>query len=215
MTLHFAGLVWGPWSGYVYFMNNKPSTSSPLSLPSPWIVAHADLIPEGSQVLDLAAGKGRHSHYFLQRGAKVTAVDLDCTWLSKTLKSRALTLLEANLESAPWPFKAQSFDAVIVTNYLWRPLFPSIQDVIVPGGILLYETFAVGNEAYGKPSDPDFLLNPGELRDTFKEAFTVLAFEETLDLNATKSTTKKSSNPAVRQRIAARKSTAKIAHHTT
>lgn len=166
------------------------------AVPSPWIITHANLVAGGARVLDLAAGKGRHSRLFLDQGTRVTAVDLDCSALKENIQSSDLTVIETDLEKDPWPFEEKSFDTVVVTNYLWRPLFGSIGDVLVPGGILLYETFALGNEAYGKPSNPEFLLRPGELKDAFERTFEILAFEEALD---------EKPHPSVRQRLAARK----------
>ena len=128
---------------------------------SPWVERWAHLVPADATVLDVACGHGRHSRFFAQRGSRVTAVDRNAEALA-SLTSVAQTV-EADIENGPWPFLGQTFDAVVVTNYLWRPLLPAILDCVAPGGVLLYETFAAGNEAFGKPSRPDFLLQPGEL----------------------------------------------------
>jgi SAM-dependent methyltransferase len=126
-------------------------------------------VKESGTVLDVACGLGRHTRWFLARGHRVFAVDrsaeaidgvraLAPSGIGERLETRV-----ADLESGPWPFAGQRFDAVVVTNYLWRPLLPVIVDSVAPGGALIYETFAAGNEAYGKPSRADFLLQSGEL----------------------------------------------------
>jgi SAM-dependent methyltransferase len=142
---------------------------------SPWIQRWTHLVPAGAAVLDLACGRGRHARWFAQRGHPVTAVDRDGEALA-TLQGVAETL-EADLENGPWPFPGRQFAAVIVTNYLWRPLFPQLLASVAPGGVLLHETFAQGNETVGKPSRPDFLLKPGELLDAYRE-LRVVAFED-------------------------------------
>jgi len=143
--------------------------------PSPWIVRWAPAIAAGGSVLDLACGSGRHVRYLAGRGLRVTAVDRDREAIERC--HGAAERVQADLESAPWPLQGRRFDAVIVTNYLWRALMPHIVDSIGPGGLLLYETFALGNERFGKPSNPDFLLRPGELL-THVNALHVLAFED-------------------------------------
>ena len=129
--------------------------------PSPWVVRWAHLVPAGGAVLDLACGRGRHLRWFAQRGHPVTGVDRDAGALS-ALDSVGETI-EADIENGPWPLAGRQFAAVIVTNYLWRPLFPRIAEAVAPGGLLIHETFAQGNETVGKPSRPDFLLAHGEL----------------------------------------------------
>lgn len=129
--------------------------------PSPWIVRFGPLVPAGGAVLDLACGGGRHARWFAARGHPVTAVDRDAAALA-TLAGAAETIA-ADIENGPWPLAGRRFAGVVVTNYLWRPLFPRILDAVAPGGVLLYETFAQGNETVGKPARPDFLLAPGEL----------------------------------------------------
>lgn len=141
---------------------------------SPWIERWAHLVPACGTVLDVACGHGRHSRFFAQRGMRVTAVDRDADAIA-TLAGVAETVV-ADIEGGAWPFPSRSFDAVIVTNYLWRPVMPSILAAVAPGGVLIYETFAAGNEAFGKPSRPDFLLQPGELLRICSE-FDVVAYE--------------------------------------
>jgi len=143
--------------------------------PSDWIVRFAHLVPPGGPVLDLACGRGRHARWFAQRGHPVLAVDRDADALA-TLHGAAETL-QADIENGPWPLAGRDFAAVIVTNYLWRPLFPQIVQAVAPGGVLLHETFAQGNETVGKPSRPDFLLAPGELLRAYA-GLRVIAYED-------------------------------------
>ena len=143
--------------------------------PSPWILRWTHLVPAGGDVLDLACGGGRHVRWFAERGHAVTAVDRDSSALD-TLGSIAHTV-EADIENGPWPLAGRQFAGVIVTNYLWRPLFARIAACVAPGGVLLHETFALGNETVGKPSRADFLLAPGELLRAYDGLRTV-AFED-------------------------------------
>ena len=135
--------------------------SHPGGAASPWLLRWAHLIPPGGRVLDLAAGGGRHSRWLAGHGFAVTAVDRDAEAMA-ALGGIAETLV-ADIEGGPWPLADRRFDAVVVTNYLWRPLFPAIVAAVEAGGVLLYETFAAGNETVGRPARPDFLLAPGEL----------------------------------------------------
>lgn len=128
-------------------------------------------------MLDLACGRGRHARLFLERGHPVTAVDIDVSGLADLHGQPQLEVIRADLESAPWPLPGRRFGAVVVTNYLWRPLFGTILDAIDDGGVLLYETFALGNEAYRRPSNPDFLLAPGELLEAVRGRLRVVAYE--------------------------------------
>jgi SAM-dependent methyltransferase len=135
-----------------------------VSPPSSWIARHASLIPNGGPVLDLAAGGGRHTRYFKGLGRAVVAVDRDVSGLGDLSGDAQITVIAADLEGgAPWPLGTRRFAGIAVTNYLHRPLFPDIAAALAPGGVLIYETFAVGNEKFGRPSNPDFLLRPGEL----------------------------------------------------
>ncbi|WP_096700694.1 class I SAM-dependent methyltransferase [Magnetospirillum sp. 15-1] len=146
--------------------------------PSPWIARFAALVPAGGTVLDLACGGGRHSRLFLERGHPVTAMDRD---VAQARLAEGAELIAADLEDgSPWPLAGRSFDAVVVTNYLWRPLFPSIRAALKPGGALLYETFAAGNEAFGRPANPDHLLKRGELLE-LAEGLTVIAYEDGIE----------------------------------
>lgn len=143
--------------------------------PSPWVDRWSRLVRPGASVLDVACGSGRHVRWFAERGCRVTAVDRDATALAQ-LGSIAETLL-ADIEGDPWPLPGRRFDAVIVTNYLWRPLLPSLVASVAEGGVLIYETFADGNASVGRPSNPDFLLQRGELLRTVS-GLRVVAFED-------------------------------------
>lgn len=129
--------------------------------PSPWVLRWAHLIRPGGTVLDVACGSGRHVRWLAARGFRVTGVDRDAALLAP-LAGVAETVV-ADLEGAPWPLPGRRFDAVVVTNYLWRPLAPALLAALADGGVYLHETFADGNEAHGRPSRPDFLLRRGEL----------------------------------------------------
>ncbi len=129
--------------------------------PSPWVQRWSHLVPAGSPVLDVACGAGRHLRWFAGRGHPVTGVDRSPEALAAVQGVGESVL--ADIESGPWPFEGRQFGGVVVTNYLWRALMPAIVGSVAPGGVLLYETFAAGNETVGKPSRPDFLLQPGEL----------------------------------------------------
>ncbi|TWO73206.1 class I SAM-dependent methyltransferase [Caenimonas sedimenti] len=142
---------------------------------SPWIMRWSHLVPAGGAVLDLACGRGRHMRWFAARGHPVTGVDRDADAIAAvTAPGEAI---QADIENGPWPLTGRQFACVVVTNYLWRPLFPRILDAVAPGGLLLHETFAQGNETVGKPSRPDFLLAPGELLQAYPGLRTV-AFED-------------------------------------
>jgi SAM-dependent methyltransferase len=147
-------------------------------VPSPWIVQWAGLVAAGAAVLDVAAGGGRHSVFFADRGHEVTAVDREVG----ALPLRAdIEIVRADLGAgAPWPLPGRAFGAVVVTNYLHHPLFPALLDALAPGGVLLYETFMEGNERFGRPSNPEFLLKDGELLDLVRGRFSVVAYEARL-----------------------------------
>ena len=137
--------------------------------PSPWVVRFAGILRPGGEVLDLACGGGRHARFLAARGHEVTAVDSDREALARLAGAPGIAAAWADLESAPWPLPGRRFDAVVVANYLHRPLFPSIREALAEDGVLLYETFMRGHEALGKPSSPDFLLEPGELLRAFAD----------------------------------------------
>jgi SAM-dependent methyltransferase len=161
--------------------------------PSPWILRFLALVQPGGRALDLAAGAGRHSRLLLDHGLSVTAIDRDP---DRQPDTPGLSKIRADLEAGgPWPPGAQRFDLVVVTNYLHRPILPDIVGAVGPGGLLLYETFAQGNERFGRPSNPDFLLRPGELAAAVAGRLDILAFEQ-IELGQPR--------PAVIQHIAAR-----------
>ncbi|HET7776396.1 MAG TPA: methyltransferase domain-containing protein [Azospira sp.] len=146
--------------------------------PSPWIRRFAGLIPPSRAVLDLACGSGRHARWLAQRGHPVLAVDRDGEALATLAEVPGVETLPADLEGAPWPLAGRSFAGIVVTNYLHRPLMPFLAASLEAGGVLLYETFMAGNERFGRPSRPDFLLQPGELLDFAREqGLQVLAYE--------------------------------------
>ena len=166
--------------------------------PSPWIARFAPLVPAGARVLDLAAGGGRHARLFAARGAHVLAVDRDARALAALDGVAKVTTRVIDLESGAWPLGGERFDAIVVVNYLHRPLFGPLRHALAPDGVLLYETFAMGNEVYGRPTSPDFLLCRDELLSLAAlppEPMTVVAFEQ--------GTTSGASRRAVVQRIAA------------
>lgn len=142
-------------------------------------------IRRGGSVLDLACGRGRHAGYFLHRGHPVTAIDLDAARirpLAEQLRAVSpspgpLQIIEADLERDDWPFRDRRFDGIVVVNYLYRPHFPWLCDTLEAGGILLFDTFAVGNERYGRPSNPAHLLEDGELLRKFGQRLRILAYE--------------------------------------
>lgn len=129
--------------------------------PSPWIVRWSHLLEPAATVLDVACGSGRHMRWLAERGHPATGVDSSPEAIEAAAPYGRTVL--ADIESGPWPFAGQVFGAVVVTRYLWRPRLADIVAAVAPGGVLLYETFAAGNETVGKPSRPDFLLQPGEL----------------------------------------------------
>jgi SAM-dependent methyltransferase len=159
------------------------STHHGLEPPSTWVKRWAHLLPpsenvldhESVQVLDLACGHGRHMQFLAGLGHKVLGVDRNAEAL-KTASQLGETL-QADLENAAWPLEGRSFKGVVVTNYLWRDLFPKILNSVAEGGVLIYETFSQGNQAYGKPSRPEFLLQPGELLQLCT-SLRIVAFEE-------------------------------------
>ena len=145
--------------------------------PSTWIERFAARVPSGP-VLDVAAGAGRHTRFFQELGHPVTAIDRDVSRLLAFAADPTVTVIPRDLEGEPpWPFAGQTFAAVVVTNYLHRPLFPALLLSVAPGGLLLYETFAAGNERFGKPSHPDHLLRPGELLEVVRDTLQVVAYE--------------------------------------
>jgi SAM-dependent methyltransferase len=148
--------------------------------PSPWIVRFAHLVPATARVLDLACGEGRHARIFAGRGCRVLAVDRDAAAVESLADATGVETAVLDLEAGAWPLAGERFDAIVVANYLHRPLFSHLLAALTDKGVLLYETFARGNEAYGRPSNPAFLLEPGELLRRVEGHLDVVAFEDGL-----------------------------------
>ncbi|MFM0500470.1 class I SAM-dependent methyltransferase [Paraburkholderia caffeinilytica] len=147
--------------------------------PSRWVRHWAHLVAAGGAVLDVASGAGRHARFFASLGHPVTALDRDASALDLMRDEPRITTLAADIEGAAWPLPADAkFAAIVVTNYLHRPLFPQLLRSLAPGGVLVYETFAQGNERVGKPSNPAFLLAPGELLEVVRGHLRVVAFQD-------------------------------------
>ena len=156
---------------------------------SEWVKRWAPLVERGP-VLDVASGSGRHASFFAQRGLEVVAVDREAQSIP------GVRFVRADLEDgSPWPFAGQRFGAIVVTNYLHRPLMKILEESLEDGGVLIYETFMAGNEKFGKPSNPAFLLRPGELLEAFP-GLTALGFEQGVVERP---------KPAVVQRLCARR----------
>ena len=159
-------------------METQRSNPHPSLTPAPWVERFAPLFSPGSRVLDLACGYVRHSRHLASLGHHVLAVDRDATALATLALIPDIETQHADLEQRAWPFDGRTFDAIVVTHYLHRPLFGLLLDALDPGGVLIYETFAHGNEAYGRPTNRDFLLAPNELLDRFAGVLNVIAFEQ-------------------------------------
>ena len=146
--------------------------------PSAWVVRWTADLGGGTSVLDVACGAGRHAQRLAARGCKVTAVDRDRAVAQPLASEPNVEFIQADLEADVWPLADRQFDVIIVTNYLHRPLFAALKSALAPGGLLIYETFAVGNAAFGRPSNPNFLLRPRELLEVFGSDMRVLGFED-------------------------------------
>ncbi|QHE88828.1 class I SAM-dependent methyltransferase [Hydrogenophaga sp. BPS33] len=160
-------------------MKTAIQPAQPLHPPSSWIQRWHHLAAPGGRVLDVACGPGRHLYWLHAQGHPVTGVDRSPEAIASTLPlaQAGARIVQADIENGPWPFEDERFDLVVVTNYLWRPLLPTLRNSLADGGVLLYETFASGNETVGKPSRPDFLLQPGELLQAFT-GLHVVAYED-------------------------------------
>lgn len=145
---------------------------------SAWVRRFAPLIAPGGRVLDLACGRGRHARWFAAAGHPVVAIDRDAAAIAALSGVAGIDARCADLEGGPWPCAGESFAGIVVVNYLWRPLLPLLLSGLDEGGVLIYETFMQGNERFGKPSNPAFLLRPGELRDAVRGCLDIVAFEE-------------------------------------
>jgi SAM-dependent methyltransferase len=147
--------------------------------PSAWVQRFAPLIPAGGEVLDVASGAGRHTRWLLRRGHRVVAIDRDLAGIADLRGVDGLEALEVDLEDGtPPPFAGRRFAGVVVTRYLHRPLLPSLVAAVDVGGLLLYETYSTDQARHGRPTNPDFLLRPGELLDAVGDELRVLAYED-------------------------------------
>lgn len=156
-----------------------------IAAPSPWIARWLPLVRAGGRVLDVACGGGRHALLAARQGHEVLAVDRDAAALQALSgtalsgKVQGLQVMQADLEQGTWPLQPTArFDAIIVTNYLHRPLWPHLLAALGEGGVLIYETFAAGNETVGRPANPDFLLQPGELLEVASRGLRTVAYED-------------------------------------
>ncbi len=145
--------------------------------PSPWIARFAPLVPRSGVLLDVACGGGRHLRLFRDRGHAVAGIDIDTRGVADLAVAPEVEIIAADIEGGPWPLPGRRFAAIVVTNYLHRPLFPTLLEALAPGGMLLYETFSVGNGRYGRPSCPAFLLRNGELLELARGRLQVIAYE--------------------------------------
>jgi SAM-dependent methyltransferase len=152
---------------------------APLPAPSAWVTRWAPLVPAGGTVLDLACGSGRHLRWLAAQGWRVTGVDRDETAVEPLREVAEIIVADLESEGQPWPLPGRRFDGVVVTNYLWRPLLPRIAASLAPGGVLIYETFADGHQQFGRPSNPEFLLQRGELLRAFA-SLRIVAYEDGL-----------------------------------
>jgi SAM-dependent methyltransferase len=151
-----------------------------LQTPSQWVCRFAPMIAAEGRVLDVACGRGRHARHLRECGYSVTAVDRDAAALEGLRGLDRVEPVVADIESGPWPFPPGTFDGVVVTNYLWRPLLPHLVAALRKGGVLIYETFAIGNENFGRPANPDFLLRRNELLEWVMPQLNLVAFEQGL-----------------------------------
>jgi SAM-dependent methyltransferase len=145
---------------------------------SAWVRRFAPLIPPGGAVLDLACGSGRHTRHLAALGHPVDAVDRNAEAIAALASEPGVSALCADLENGPWPYPGRLFAGIVVTNYLWRPLLPTLMASLDKGGVLIYETFMLGNERFGKPANPAFLLRKDELRFIVRGHLDIIAFEQ-------------------------------------
>jgi SAM-dependent methyltransferase len=169
--------------------------SDPLGIPSPWVRRFAHLVAKQGTVLDLAAGGGRHARFFAGRGHPTVAVDRNLDGMDDLDPAGPIERIQADLEDGnPWPLPDRTFAGIVVTNYLHRPLLARLAEALDPGGVLIYETFAVGQAQFGRPSSENYLLRPNELLRAFEPTLTIVGFEHGIDY---------APNPKAVQRLAA------------
>ncbi len=172
-----------------------------VSEPSPWVRRFAALVPASGWVLDLASGNGRNARHFLALGYRVVALDRTVEPLADLARAPGAEVIQADLEDGspmfdpPGPLAGRTFAGIVVTNYLYRPILTHLVERLTPGGVLIYETFARGNERFTRPRNPDFLLKSGELLDLARGRLQVVAYEHGI--------VERDSAPAVVQRLAA------------
>lgn len=188
--------------------NLHSHTQTWLSEPSPWVLRFAPLVKDGGSVLDVACGSGRHCRYFLEQAHKVVALDRSINAISDLITNPACEIVCTDLETKNVVFSelgklaGREFDGIIVVNYLYRPLLNYLLDALAPDGVLIYETFARGNEQFGPPRNPEHLLESAELLDVVQNKLNVIAYEHGIDT--------KGRRPAVIQRICATKTSTPI-----
>ena len=149
-----------------------------ISTPSQWVVEHTPLIREGGRVLDLACGNGRHAIWLAGQGYQVDAVDRDAQAVVGMQDAPNINVSIADLETGNWPTGNQRYDGIVVSRYLFRPLLKTLAGMLNPDGVLIYETFMLGNALYGRPSNPDYLLKPDELKLIYTPLLKIHAFEQ-------------------------------------
>lgn len=149
-----------------------------LGIPSPWVCRYAELIRSGGQVLDLACGNGRHARWLAANHWQVHAVDRDVVALAELQQLPNISTTVADLENDIWPYSNHRFHGIVVSRYLHRPLLPRLIESLHAGGVLIYETFMDGNERFGRPKNPNFLLRSNELLEVFFPHLTVIAYQQ-------------------------------------
>jgi len=177
-------------------MQSFDRPTDPHIAPSPWVLRWMPLVRPGGRFLDVACGHGRHTRALSAAGYRVVAADVDISGVADLAGRQDVEIAEVDLEMGTWPFAGQFFDGIVVTNYLHRPHFPHILTALAEGGVLIFETFGLGNENLGRPRNPDFLLAPGELLAAFGGSLSVVAYEHGREYRP---------RPAVRQRLCAGK----------
>ncbi|WP_193172554.1 class I SAM-dependent methyltransferase [Nisaea nitritireducens] len=176
-------------------MSKSPAKTGTIPAVSGWVARFAEMVPKEAEVLDVACGTGRHGRFFRGRGNPIVMLDRNIAPIADMAADPGVQLVAFDLEAGrPWPLADRQFGCVVVTNYLHRPIMRDIVSAVAPGGMLIYETFARGNEAFGRPRNPDFLLHSEELLIFCRPELRVIAFE---DLTVTVP------QPACIQRIAA------------